>query len=1676
MADNNSKSRVGFLGSSHQLVRLAKRISIAICLLFLLLFFLMKLPPVQNFLASRLTAVISKSLDVPVDVESVSVKLPGAIIIDDFYLEDLESDTLLFSKQMKLDIETGFLGLLRKEIIVSKVSFTGGQLNFTVKSGAEENNLAKLLKNRPVKDELQDSLDNRVRKPLALDVKEVLFEDMVFTNHNIPNGNKTKINLNNARIDVDFLDFEKQILAIDQVDLNGVSVEVYLTDWEVDSTKMEIEGNVATAEDLPAIFFDEELATENSFIPDSVKVEGFMVTIDNITGNNNAFRLRNKRSFVKPVIREGSVDYSNMRANNISFEFNDFIFRDKVFTAERSFLSFEEESGFVCEELYVQDLELNPNQLNMYDMELRTDRSVIGDTMRFNFKEYGAFTNFNYEVSLDARINNGRVAVEDVMKVAAGLRDNRFFTLNADNYFDLSGKVKGVVDDLRGRELDIKLGRGFRLAGDFSFQNLLDYENRFLNLNLDRCETSVYAVKNLVPFINLPQNFNKLGKLNFKGGFSGFFNNFNAHGSLMTELGEANMDMNLDVKGGKELANYRGQLNLSNFDLGYWTGNQDLGKVYFSSTLQDGKGLTANTASAVLTASIDSLEYRGYNYKDLAYKGRLDKNTVSGGFIAKDENFDLYFNGRIDFQPVEPIFDFVMEVKKFNLYALNISDSPKTVSGIFDIDMKNFDLEKVRGNIEMQNFLYTSEGKPDYRLDGVYLQVDTLVDGGQHVLLESEFLNAELTGSKAIKKMPVILQDYLWRTYPTFMPLLSKNDYEHSQDSLLADYRIDMDIKDTRGLMKLLHDDLGEIKNTNLHFDYRGDLDSINWSLELPEFSFGKNKLTDIYFEGDGQKDTSMFFLNIAEGQFGKRYQKNPMEFAFFLKSDILEIDLSTNKVFDFDNRLDINADLSTAENGDLKVHIKEKFLDLPDGLWTIGQDNELQFGKDYILAKDFVLSRGDYEVLIDSYGPNGLSIALNGFDLSLIDDFWDYKQMDFSGGIGLKLSVDDIMKFQGLSLQLESDTFGINEDSYGAFFLGARSHSLNDPFNINMSMVNGIQKRISAIGKYRLPSFKKKGETQRNGSQFMAPNTIAMDFEVDDLPMEMLEYWIGAGVSNTVGNIDAEFSLNGPLAEMILDGEAFITDAASTIDYLNVRYSFDDQRVALKEDIWEVIDGKIYDNEGNSARVKGGIRHEHLRNLSLDALITTDKLVVLDTEGDTDELYYGFARASGRATFTGTFLRPEFYITGTSLKGTEINIPVTYDQKAGEVDFVQFINNAVDSTSTGVTDDEPLGIQVNMEMNLTEDAKVKIIFDEQAGDILEGIGNGSLQMVVTRSGDFQMYGDYVVVSGSYLFTLLDFLVNKQFQVEPGGTIRWTGDPFGAELDLNAKYGNLKAPVGGLVAEYLVGASEDVKKEASYLHDVELSLLLSGIMTNPDVSFNFRFPNINGELKNYVDTKMRILSQDQNQVNLQVFGLNALGQFIPDQSSVLLDNAPVNFGINTVTEVLSQQFSIYLTQLVQQWLEEDGLVSGIDFDVAYKHLDERNGIDNEAQIWDQFQFRINNSLFEDRLSVNLGGNLSLNEVVGETDTFYLAGDYAVEYELNKNNLIVRFYQSTSPSLINGRVQKTGLGLSYKKDFDDFEEFLKVFKARTKASIRGSKRSAKGNEPEEELPPEKQNSE
>ncbi|MBK7873396.1 MAG: hypothetical protein IPJ74_23385 [Saprospiraceae bacterium] len=166
------------------------------------------------------------------------------------------------------------------------------------------------------------------------------------------------------------------------------------------------------------------------------------------------------------------------------------------------------------------------------------------------------------------------------------------------------------------------------------------------------------TLRQLIPGITLPANFDRLGRLNFRGSFDGFFEDFVAYGDLRTDLGRAIMDMRMNLKNGRGKASYSGKLKLENFDLSKWTNSNDFGLVNFSSEVKNGVGLTAQTASAQLTAEIQSFYFKNYNYQNAKLSGQLNRNLFDGTFSIQDDNIDFNFSGLVNYKDSIPVFDF----------------------------------------------------------------------------------------------------------------------------------------------------------------------------------------------------------------------------------------------------------------------------------------------------------------------------------------------------------------------------------------------------------------------------------------------------------------------------------------------------------------------------------------------------------------------------------------------------------------------------------------------------------------------------------------------------------------------------------------------------------------------------------------------------------------------------------------------------------------------------------------------------------------------------------------------------------------------------------------------------------------------------------------------------------
>ena len=328
------------------------------------------------------------------------------------------------------------------------------------------------------------------------------------------------------------------------------------------------------------------------------------------------------------------------------------------------------------------------------------------------------------------------------------------------------------------------------------------------------------------------------------------------------------------------------------------------------------------------------------------------------------------------------------------------------------------------------------------------------------------------------------------------------------------------------------------------------------------------------------------------------------------------------------------------------------------------------------------------------------------------------------------------------------------------------------------------------------------------------------------------------------------------------------------------------------------------------------------------------------------------------------------------------------------------------------------------------------LVSTESTGDILRARGYSELQIELTRAGNFTIRGTYEVFSGEYQFAQLNF-ARKMFKINQGGTITWTGDPMNAKIDVDASY-SVRTPPYNFILEY-IGQNQRLAELAENATDVDLFLHLRGDLFEPDISFDMEFPELTGQVKNYVEDRLRVIADDQNEINKQVFGLLVARSFIPSVSSVVNIDGTV---VNTVSEVITNQISFFLTQYLQESIDDMPFISSVELNVGYNVY--RNNYSADAQnvvkTGNEFLVQPEFGFLDNRLQLRTEANLQTGTAV--TSNTLITHDFVLEYSITSDNRLVgKLYQRTEPYVFE-KTSKLGIGLSYKQEFDSFYEFLR----------------------------------
>ena len=550
--------------------------------------------------------------------------------------------------------------------------------------------------------------------------------------------------------------------------------------------------------------------------------------------------------------------------------------------------------------------------------------------------------------------------------------------------------------------------------------------------------------------------------------------------------------------------------------------------------------------------------------------------------------------------------------------------------------------------------------------------------------------------------------------------------------------------------------------------------------------------------------------------------------------------------------------------------------------------------------------------------------------------------------------------------------------------------------------------------------------KTHVNGFIYPIKPTSGLDLNIDanNLNIKFLEHYMRSIAQDVRGRASGKVHFYGKFKGLTLDG-AVMTDASMKFDILNTSF-------ALKDTIRLAPEGITFDNihiadmEGHQGKLNGYLHYEHFKNIKYQFDIQVNNMLVMNTQESPDFPFYGTVYATGNALLTGnaqdgldaniamtTNRNTNFtYSTGTVASATNNQFIKFVDKtpRRSIQDSVQLVSFYEQVQQKIEKKESQTDIRLNILVDATPDATMKIIMDPVAGDYISGRGSGNIRMEFYNKGDMKMFGNYHIQQGIYKFSLQE-VIRKDFIIKEGSTITFNGPPLDATLDIQASYTVPSASLNDLIPD----ASTIIQQPNVR---VNCMMNLNGILLRPTIKLGIELPNERDEVQALV---RNYLSTDE-QMNMQILYLLGIGKFYME------NNTGERQSSDMMSSVLSSTLSGQLNNMLSQIIDNNNWNIGTNLSTG-----EKGWTDMEVE------GILSGQLLNNRLIIN--GNFGYRDNPMANTNF--VGDFEAEWLLTRSGDVrLKAYNETNDHYYTKTNLTTqGVGVMYKKDFNKWNELF-----------------------------------
>ena len=1639
---------------------------ISVVLILVAAALLIQIPAVQLKLTRKAVSFLEEKIGTEVSLAGISISFPKDVVLEGIYLEDQQGDTLLYAG--RLSIDTDLWALTENTIQLNDIEL---QNTVAFASRAENDsafNFTYILDafagdSTAVPDTLEQKGWNFKLRALTLDNIRLQFHDLLRGNlaavsigelalemhefdlgnnrfgfeeiilaNTIANLKQTKIpppdDSNDAEEDstaalilsLRELSMENVGLTYEQISL-GQIVQLQLGNLQVNADNIDLENHVL---DLNTFSLHESFLAYHQRVSDKHSTPGendkniddtvavnhdWKIALSTLDLSDNSIQYFN---LAEPHL-EGTVDFNHLWLSDLDIHASDVRYGAESIQGNLRNLSFQEQSGFVVESFKAK-INVTQTEATLEDFLLLTadSRLQLEATADFpSLKNIGA----SYpQATLTTDINQSHINLNDILYFQPSIMDSLPLTIPANTNLRIDAAVHGSVNDLNVRHLVFQTLSETSLRTSGTISGLPDFRNLRMNLVLNKFYTTHADLDGILADTLLPDSMKLPGWINIEGRYQGTLQKAAFETHLTADVGAIDLQGNMNLDSASAMRGLNATMNIADLNVGSILGKPDsvMGTLAMRAELRS-KGLSPDEMSGTLSAVIDHFDFQGYRYSDLNLNATIQHEVLSIEAFMKDRNLDFTLDGDYSFDQEVPRYDLTFDLKNADFQKLNFSTTPIRGRGTLLVNLATSDFRVLNGNVGIRKVAIFN-GDDLYSIDSLlFASIDQ--EGRSEINIDSDLLEANFAGSINIFSLPGVVREY-FNTY------YSLHDSLERKDSGRQHFSFEIALKNTDLLTGLLIPDLTSFVPGKITGEFDSEAQMLDLRMDIEEIQYANIGVRSLIFST----------------------HSDPAELNYNLLVDRIMIDSMRIDGLEFNGTVaqnSIRTDLIILDSADTHKYVlagtffsrdnEFELRLLPEGTilnyqnWSAPDNHYIRFGGEKFIAENVHLTNRREKIILESKDQPGAPIFIGFRELNL-----EYlssmiaEERPLSGLLEGDINFYPDSAGTTFTSNVTIDDFRIRETPWGNLSLKVEQ-TVGNQFDVAFGL-SGSRNDVTAQGFYR-------------GG---ASPAMDLTLRIDRFDLTSVQPLVSSQLQDLNGFVTGQIRASGTTDTPEVDGRIVLNETKFFSNYLNTRFSIDDQAVSFIDEGISFDAFEVIDQNENTARLDGTILTRTYRNFKFNLDLFTDRFRLFNTTEKDNELFYGLVDIEANARIRGDMITPVIDIDIGLSEGSDITYVVPQSEASileteGIVKFVdktfkgdpfmERINREISDTVKSTF----RGIDLTARIELSDKENFTIIIDPVTEDQLTIRGNSTLTLKIDPSGDIQLAGRYEISEGTYNLSFYKF-VKREFDIEQGSFITWSGDPLNADMDIRAIYTVETAPID-LFTNQLTGADATEVNRYKQRLPFLVYLNITGELLQPEIAFELEMPiDERNAFGGNVYARLQDINTRESDLNKQVFALLILKRFIADNPFETQSGGGFeSTARRSVSKILSEQ----LNRLSEN-------IKGVELSFDIKSYEDYST--GQAEGKTELQLGFSKSLLNDRLVVKLSGNIDIEGQNANREATDYIGDLALEYKITPDGRFrITGFRNSNYDMIDGELVETGAGLIYVKDYNSLSELFKA---------------------------------